>query len=106
MEGLKAFCMNWYFIFWILSILLIVGICGFIIDNNANVIETDLKKKELLEKSRDMNIIKTQFKDKTLALSGLEDKPAMLDGNADGGAGAQAQAGAEEDLSAPLNLKL
>ena len=106
MEGCLSFCKSWYFLFWILAGLLAVGICGFNIDNNADVIETDRKKKELLEKSRDMSVIRTQFKDKTLALSGLEDNP---------GAGAQGAAEAaapvpgqetEEDLSAPLNLNL
>ena len=105
MNGFIEFCKSWYFLFWILAILLGVGICGFIIDHNGNVIETDRKKKELLEKSRDMNIIKTQFKDKTLALSGLEDKaPGAEAATADGAT--PAPGSPEEDLSAPLNLNL
>ena len=106
MEGFFEFCSKWYFLFWILAFLLGIGICGYIIDKNADVIETDRKKKELLEKSRDMSVIKTQFKDKTLALSGLEDAPAgAQEGVETLGEEAPAQ-GAEEDLNAPLNLNL
>ena len=106
MNGFVEFCKSWYFLFWLLAILLGVGICGFIIDHNGNVIETDRKKKELLEKSRDMNIIKTQFKDKTLALSGLEDKAPGAEAATADGAAAAAPGSEEEDLNAPLNLNL
>ena len=105
MEGFLSFCKSWYFLFWILAGLLAVGICGFIIDNNADVIETDRKKKELLEKSRDMSVIRTQFKDKTLALSGLEDNPVGAAQGTEVAASAPGQE-TEEDLSAPLNLNL
>ncbi len=105
MEGFYEFCGSWYFLFWILAFLLGVGLCGYFIDKNADVIETDRKKKELLEKSRDMSVIKTQFKDKTLALSGLEDAPAGAEA-AGGETLDPAAEGTEEDLNAPLNLNL
>ena len=43
MEGFFEFCSKWYFLFWILAFLLGIGICGYIIDKNADVIETVLK---------------------------------------------------------------
>ena len=100
-----SFCTSWYWLFLILAFFLGAGICGFIIDHNANVIEIDEKKKELLEKNRDMSIIKSTLKNKTLALNGLEDKPA--DVVSDTGAATTATSGAAgEDLNAPLDLKL
>ncbi len=104
MEGFNAFCSTWYWLFIILAFPLGAGICGFFIDNNSNVIEIDEKKKELLEKNRDMSIIKSTLKNKTLALSGLEDKPVDVVG--DTGAATTATSGAQEDLNAPLDLKL
>ena len=104
MEGFNAFCASWYWLFIILAFILGAGLCGFLIDHNSNVIEIDEKKKELLERNRDMNIIKSTLKNKTLALSGLEDKPA--DVVEDTGAATTATSGAQEDLNAPLDLKL
>lgn len=104
MSGFLEFCGNWYLLFFVLSFILGAGVCGYIIDDKANVIEIDQKKKELLERNRDMSVIKTQFKDKTLSFSGLEDKPSgVASGNT---APADANQGTEEDLSAPLNLNL
>ena len=104
MEGFNAFCFSWYWIFIILAFILGAGLCGFIIDHNSNVIEIDLKKKELLEKNRDMNIIKSTLKNKTLALDGTD--KGSVDVVGDTGAAATATTGAQEDLNAPLNLKL
>ena len=53
-----------------------------------------------------MSVIRTQFKDKTLALSGLEDSPAAGAQGADEGAAPVPGQETEEDLSAPLNLNL
>ena len=104
MEGFNAFCTSWYWLFIILAFILGAGLCGFLIDHNSNVIEIDEKKKELLERNRDMNIIKSTLKNKTLALNGLEDRPA--DVVEDTGAATTATSGAPEDLNAPLDLKL
>ena len=105
MEGFNAFCFSWYWIFIILAFILGAGLCGFIIDHNSNVIEIDLKKKELLEKNRDMSIIKSTLKNKTLALNGLEDKTVDVVGDT-GAAATATTAGGQEDLNAPLDLKL
>ena len=106
MDGFIEFAKTWYWLFVLLSFPLGAGLCGFFIDHNSNVIEIDQKKKEMLEKSRDMSIIRTQFKDKTLALSGLEDKSMINSGDAGAEATGADVTGTEEDLSVPLNINL
>jgi len=103
-EGFNAFCSSWYWLFIILAFPLGAGLCGFFIDHNSNVIEIDEKKKELLERNRDMNIIKSTLKNKTLALNGMEKNTG--DVVEDTGAATTATSGAQEDLNAPLDLKL
>lgn len=82
MSGLLDFCANYFIILLIVGLILGFGISGFYVDKNTNILETERRKKALLEKSMNIEALKSQFKDKSLSLggtmgvkSGSDDKP-------------------------------
>ena len=70
MSGFLNFCSNYFVIFLILGLILGFGISGFYVDKNTNILDTEKKKKALLEKSMNIETLKSQFKDKSLSLGG------------------------------------
>ena len=109
MSGFLDFLESSWIIFLILGIVIAAGIAGYYVDKNTDILNIEKKKRELKERSMDVELLKSQIEDKTLSLGGAmgiaphADKETNkistndVNNNAVNG---------EEDLSVPLNLDL
>lgn len=70
MEGLLDLCANYFVLWLILGAIFGFGISGFYVDKNTNILSIEKQKKALLEKSMNIETLKSQFKDKSLSLGG------------------------------------
>jgi len=114
MESILTFCANYFYIFLILALIFGFGISGFYIDKNTNVLEVEKQKKALLERKMDIELVKSQFKDKNMSLGGTMGVKSGNDDNIvsnnipsaipDNSGLTVVNEPAAEDLSVPLNL--
>ena len=86
-----------WILFMILGVFLAFGIAGFYVDKNTDILELERKKKILKEKSMDVELLKSQIKDKTLSLGGTM-------GIGDSSSHPENKDNTNEDLGVPLNL--
>ena len=103
LDKVLNFFTSYFWIFLILAVILAFGIAGFYVDKNTNILEIEKKKKELREKTMNVEAIKNQIKNKNLSLGGTmgvkggENVSSQVDV-------APNQSSGQEDLNAPLNL--
>ena len=112
MTDFLQFCANNFIIFLVVAIVLGFGVSGFFIDKNTNVLEIEKQKKALLEKSMNIEEVKSHIKDNSISLGSAigitgnvnhqsnnnNDNPAPLP------VATPHSNNANEDLSVPLNL--
>lgn len=70
MDAILGFLQSTWIIFLVLGILLVAGIAGFYVDKNTDILNVEKKKRELKEKSMDVELLKSQIEDKNLSLGG------------------------------------
>ena len=70
MSGFLNFLQSTWILFLIICILMGAGIAGFYVDKNTDVLSIEKKKRELKEKSMDVEALKNQIEDKSLSLGG------------------------------------
>ena len=70
MGGFLGFLQNTWIIFLIVGILLGAGIAGYFVDKNTDILNVEKKKRELRERSMDVELLKSQIEDKNLSLGG------------------------------------
>ncbi len=109
MGGFLGFLQSSWIIFLILGILFGIGIAGFYVDKNTDILNIEKKKKELREKSMDVELLKSEIKDKSLSLGGtmgLDGSKNSVNDNIANSGGTNAANNGQEDLNVPLNLNL
>ncbi len=103
LDKLLNFFTGYFWIFLILAVILAFGIAGFYVDKNTNILEIEKKKKELREKSMNVEAIKNQIKNKNLSLGGTMGVKSG-ENVAPQEEAVPATPSNQEDLNAPLNL--
>ena len=114
MEALLDLCANYFILWLILGVVFGFGVSGFYVDKNTNILSIEKQKKALLEKSMNIEALKSQFKDKSLSLggtmgvkSGKDDEPVITNEQAPQPIIANenvATTESGENLNVPLNL--
>ena len=103
MTVLLEFMSKGFVIYLILAVVLGFGIAGFYVDKNTNILEIERKKRELREKSMNVEALKSQIKNKNLSLGGTMGVKSG-DDSTPNVQPAPVNNSQEEDLNAPLNL--
>ena len=102
MNGFLVFLQNTWIIFLILAIIFGAGIAGYFVDKNTDILSIEKKKKELREKSMDIEVLKSEIKDKNVSFGGSMGL-GTNNKNVNNGVNNNVS-NAEEDLNVPLNL--
>ena len=71
MGDFLSFCANNFWIFLILAFVFGMGVAGYYVDYNTNILAIEKKKKALMVKNMNINEIKSQIKDKNVSLGGM-----------------------------------
>ena len=71
MGDFLSFCANNFWIFLILAFVFGMGVAGYYVDYNTNILAIEKKKKALMVKNMHINEIKSQIKDKNVSLGGM-----------------------------------
>ena len=111
MTDFLQFCANNFIIFLVVGLVLGFGVSGFFIDKNTNVLEIEKQKKALLEKSMNIEEVKSHIKDNSISLGsaiGITGNVNHQSNNNDSSTplpvATPPSNNANEDLSVPLNL--
>ena len=102
MGGFLSFLQSTWVIFLVVGVFLGIGIAGYYVDKNTDILSIEKKKKELREKSMDIEVLKSEIKDKNVSLGGsmgLGTNNKIVNNGVNNNA-----SNAEEDLNVPLNL--
>ena len=70
MGGFLSFLQSTWVIFLVVGVFLGIGIAGYYVDKNTDILNIEKKKKELRERSMDVELLKSQIEDKNLSLGG------------------------------------
>ena len=108
MGGFLGFLQGTWYIFIIIALLMGIGIAGYFVDKNTDILSIEKMKRELKEKSMDVEMLKSLVEDKNVSLSGamgivphgggnLDNSNANINVNANNING-------PEDLNVPLDL--
>lgn len=113
MDGLLGFLQSTWPIFLIVSVFLGAGIAGFYVDKNTDILNVEKKKKELRERSMDVELLKSQIEDKNISLGGaMGIAPRNSSGGNDSGNNnainnsVSGGVSSGEDLGVPLDLNV
>ena len=114
MSGFLGFLQSTWVIFLVAGVLLGSGIAGYFVDKNTDILNIEKKKRELRERSMDVELLKSQIEDKNLSLGGAMGIVSRNNGGANNNTNNEnnsvnngVNSGAvntEEDLSVPLDL--